>query len=123
MKKFMFLFLISIFFVSSLVFSKEPSAEIPNETIETITVDETTTLEFRFIEEYDELKIFIIAPRKTSKTDADFEEIYQKYVNDWILDENHRYYHYVTKSRKRFYSKVKDGKRVSTYEVIILLKK
>ena len=42
MKKFMFLFLISLFFVSSLAFSKEPSAEIPNETIETVTVDEST---------------------------------------------------------------------------------
>lgn len=123
MKKFVFLFLISIFIVSSLAFSKEPSAEIPNETIETVTVDESTSLEFRFIEEYNELKIIIITPRKTSKTDAEFEEIYQKYVNDWILDENHRYYHYITKSRKHFYSKIKDGKRVNTYEVIILLKK
>ena len=82
MKKFMFLFLISLFFVSSLAFSKESSAEIPNEIIETVTVDESTSLEFRFIEEYDELKIIIVTPRKTSKTDAEFEEIYQKYVND-----------------------------------------
>ena len=123
MKKFMFLFLISLFFVSSLAFSKEPSAEIPNEIIETVTVDESTSLEFRFIEEYDELKIIIVTPRKTSKTDAEFEEIYQKYVNNWNIDENHIYYHYITKSRKHFYSKIKDGKRVSTYEVIILLKK
>lgn len=106
-----------------LAFGESPTKVIPDENTEIIKIDETTTLEFRYIKEYDELKVLIIAPRATAKTDVDFEEFYQKYINDWICDEKHRYYHYKTKYRKRFYSKIIDGKEVTTYEMLILLRK
>ncbi len=106
-----------------LAFGESPTKVIPDENTEIIKIDETTTLEFRYIKDYDELKVLIIAPRATAKTDVEFEEIYQKYINDWICDEKHRYCHYKTKYRKRFYSKIIDGKEVTTYEMLILLRK
>ena len=116
MKKKIILFLLA-FVISICAINAEEIKETKSSIYrETTDVDKTHYVEVKLYKNFNQA-IFTVVNHNMIEYDEGFmEKTFFEFIENWIRDNNHRYYHYTVVHRKMFYSRSDDnGKR--TYQI------
>ena len=112
MKKKIILLLAFVISICS-IYAEETKSSIYKETID---VDKTHYVEVKLYKNYNQA-IFTVVNHSMIEYDEGFmEKTFFEFIENWIRDNNHRYYHYTVVHRKMFYSR-SDNNGKKTYQI------
>jgi hypothetical protein len=116
MKKKIVLFLLA-FVISICAISAEEIKETKSSIYrETTDVDKTHYVEVKLYKNFNQA-IFTVVNHNTIEYDEGFmEKTFFEFIENWIRDNNHRYYYYTVVHRKMFYSRP-DNNGKKTYQI------
>ena len=116
MKKKIILFLLAFVISICNIYAEEIKETKSSIYKEAINVDKTHYVEVKLYKNYNQA-IFTVVNHSTIEYDEGFmEKTFFEFIENWIRDKNHRYYHYTVIRRKMYYSRP-DNEGKKTYQI------